>query len=240
MENRQEKSRIGHSHDPNEVTIQIDSVEFRNLQAARMNPEAPQEDADGPVFVDESGRRSKKFRRIGWVLALVCAGYAVTLVVALIGGNSNAPSLLIPGPADDKADTAEETPGPSEAPSAPAGAEVVAGVPSPSGSPAAVPRQSAGSAGEPGGGLSSSPSGASGSGAATTTGGAGTGGATTDPKPTVSTAPGGPGGAGGSGGTGGEEPPPDPVEPTPSETATEEPTGEPVAQGQQLAGEGAG
>ncbi|MCZ7459983.1 hypothetical protein [Streptomyces sp. WMMC940] len=214
-------------------------MEFRNLQAARMNPGTPQEDADGPVFVDESGRRSKKFRRIGWVLALVCAGYAVTLVVALIGGNSNAPSLLIPGPADDKADTAEETPGPSEAPSAPAGAEVVAGVPSPSGSPADVPRQPAGSAGEPGGDRSGSPSGASGSGAATT-GGAGTGGATTDPKPTVSTAPGGTGGAGNTGGTGGEEPPPDPVDPTPSETATEEPTGEPVAQGQQLAGEGAG
>ncbi|MEV1054856.1 hypothetical protein [Streptomyces sp. NPDC049887] len=215
-------------------------MEFRNLQAARMNPEAAQEDADGPVFVDESGRRSKKFRRIGWVLALVCAGYAVTLAVALIGGNSNAPSLLIPGPADDKADTAEETPGPSEAPSAPAGAEVVAGVPSSSGSPADVPRQPVGSAGEPGGEQRSGPSGASGSGAATTTGGAGTGGATTDPKPTVSTAPGGTGGVGSTGGTGGEEPPPDPVDPTPSETATEEPTGEPVAQGQQLAGEGAG
>ncbi|MFF7711072.1 hypothetical protein [Streptomyces sp. NPDC007988] len=237
MENRREKSRIGHTHDPNEVTIQIDSVEFRRLQAAQMTPEAPRESADGPVFVDESGRRSKKFRRIGWVLALVCAGYAVTLVVALIGGNSNAPSLLIPGPADDKADTAEETPGPSDAPSAPApaGAEVVAGVPSPSGSPAAVPRQPAGSAGEPGGDRSSSPAGASGTGAATTTGGAGgAGGATTDPKPTVSTPP------GGAGGTGGEEPPPDPVDPTtPTETATEEPTGEPVAQGRQPAGEGA-
>ncbi|MEU6707512.1 hypothetical protein [Streptomyces wuyuanensis] len=233
MENRPEKSRIGHSHDPNEVTIQIDSVEFRNLQAARMTPEAPQEDADGPVFVDESGRRSKKFRRIGWVLALACAGYAVTLVVALVGGNSSAPSLLIPGPADDKADTAEETPGPSDAPSTPAGSEVVAGVPSPSGSPAAVPQQPVGSAGEPVGDRSSSPAG---TGAATATGGAGgTGGATTDPKPTVSTPP---GGIGGAGGTGGEEPPPDPVDPTPSETATEEPTGEPVAQGQP-AGEGA-
>ncbi|MFG2758666.1 hypothetical protein [Streptomyces wuyuanensis] len=235
MENRPEKSRIGHSHDPNEVTIQIDSVEFRNLQAARMTPEAPQEDADGPVFVDESGRRSKKFRRIGWVLALACAGYAVTVLVALVGGNSSAPSLLIPGPADDKADTAEETPGPSDAPSTPAGPEVVAGVPSPSGSPAAVPQQPVGSAGDPVGDRSSSPAGA-GTGAATTTGGAGgTGGATTDPKPTVSTPP---GGIGGVGGTGGEEPPPDPVDPTPTETATEEPTGEPVAQGQP-AGEGA-
>ncbi|WP_184491059.1 hypothetical protein [Streptomyces sp. I6] len=168
MENRREKSRIGHTHDPNEVTIQIDSVEFRRLQAARTTPEAPlQEDADGPVFVDESGRRSKKFRRIGWVLALACAGYAVTLVIALIGGNSNAPSLLIPGQTDDKADTAEETPGPSEAPTAPAGAEVVAGVPSPSGSTAAVQRQPAESAGEPAGDRSSSPAGDSGTGTAT-------------------------------------------------------------------------
>ncbi|MEU4133449.1 hypothetical protein [Streptomyces wuyuanensis] len=201
-----------------------------------MTPEAPRDDADGPVFVDESGRRSKKFRRIGWVLALACAGYAVTLVVALVGGNSNAPSLLIPGPADDKADTAEETPGPSDAPSSPAGSEVVAGVPSPSGSPAAVPQQPVGSAGEPVGARSSSPAGA-GTGAATATGGAGgTGGVTTDPKPTVSAPP---GGTGGTGGTGGEEPPPDPVDPTPTETATEEPTGEPVAQGRQPAGEGA-
>ncbi|MEV0962073.1 hypothetical protein AB0J25_05560 [Streptomyces sp. NPDC049910] len=237
MENRREKSRIGHTHDPNEVTIQIDSVEFRRLQAARTTPEAPlQEDADGPVFVDESGRRSKKFRRIGWVLALACAGYAVTLVIALIGGNSNAPSLLIPGQTDDKADTAEETPGPSEAPTAPAGAEVVAGVPSPSGSTAAVQRQPAESAGEPAGDRSSSPAGDSGTGTATPGGAGGTSGATTAPQPTVSTAP---GGAGGGGGTAGGEQPTDPADPVPTETGTEEPPGEPVAQGEQLAGEGA-
>ncbi|WP_146207001.1 hypothetical protein [Streptomyces tirandamycinicus] len=239
MENRREKSRIGHTHDPNEVTMQIDSVEFRRLHAARATSEAPpQDDADGPVFVDESGRRSKKFRRIGWVLALACAGYAVTLVVALIGGNSNAPSLLIPGQAEDKADTAEETPGPSEDPTAPAAAEIVAGVPSPSGSPAAVPRQPAASAGEPDGTRSSSSAGESGTGTGTTTtaGAGGSGGATTDPQPTVSA---GPGGAGGNGGTAGGEQPTDPADPAPTETGTEEPTGEPVAQGAQLAGEGA-
>ncbi|AWK08929.1 hypothetical protein DDQ41_08325 [Streptomyces spongiicola] len=188
------------------------------------------------MFVDESGRRSRKFRRIGWVLALACAGYAVTLVVALIGGNSNAPSLLIPGQTDDKADTAEETPGPSEAPTAPAAAEVDPGVPSPSGSTTAVRSQPAESAGEPVGDRSSSPAGDSGTGTATPGGADGTGGATTAPQPTPSTAP---GGAGGGGDTAGGEQPTDPADPVPTETGTEEPPGEPVAQSEQLAGEGA-
>ncbi|MEU6061549.1 hypothetical protein [Streptomyces sp. NPDC047097] len=69
---------------------------------------------DGPVFVDESGRRSKKFRRLGWVLAAACAVYAVTLVVSVIGGNSAAPWLLIPGPAaEKKAETSTVEPAPS-------------------------------------------------------------------------------------------------------------------------------
>ncbi|GFH33852.1 hypothetical protein SCWH03_00520 [Streptomyces pacificus] len=218
--------------------MQIDSVEFRKLQAGgKPSEEPPQEDADGPVFVDESGRRSKKFRRIGWVLALACAGYAVTLVVALIGGNSNAPSLLIPGQTEDKADTAEETPGPSETPTAPAGTEVevVAGVPSPSGSTAAVRREPTVSVGEPADDRSSSPAGDSATGTATPAAGGGDG-ATTAPEATESTDP---GGTGDNGGTAGGEQTADPTDPVPTETSTEEPPGEPAAQGGQLAGEGA-
>lgn len=62
---------------------------------------------DSPVFVDASGRRGRKYRRIGWVLAFACASYAVLLVFTVVGGSSTAPWLLIPGPATGKkADTA--------------------------------------------------------------------------------------------------------------------------------------
>ncbi|MFF5333914.1 DUF2975 domain-containing protein [Streptomyces sp. NPDC013181] len=53
--------------------------------------------SDGPVFVDESGRRGKTLRRFGWLLAAVCVCYAVTLVVAVLGGNSSAPFLPLSG-----------------------------------------------------------------------------------------------------------------------------------------------
>ncbi|MEV8333804.1 hypothetical protein OG501_25610 [Streptomyces niveus] len=58
--------------------------------------------SDGPVFVDASGRRSKKLRRLGWVLAIASACYAIALVAALIGGNSTAPLLQIPGVSDKR------------------------------------------------------------------------------------------------------------------------------------------
>ncbi|GAA3757901.1 hypothetical protein GCM10023082_60860 [Streptomyces tremellae] len=50
-----------------------------------------------PVFVDASGRRSRKIRRIGWGVAVLCAAYAVALIAALVGGGSTAPLLNIPG-----------------------------------------------------------------------------------------------------------------------------------------------
>ncbi|MDK1473857.1 hypothetical protein QNO07_10570 [Streptomyces sp. 549] len=56
--------------------------------------------ADEPVFVDESGRRRRTLRRLGWVLGLACACYAVVLVVSLAGGNAAAPWLPITGQAD--------------------------------------------------------------------------------------------------------------------------------------------
>lgn len=73
--------------------------------------------ADGPVFVDASGRRSKKLRRLGWVLAIASACYAVALVAALIGGSSSAPWLQIPG-VSDKRDSGkvEIQPPPSDRP----------------------------------------------------------------------------------------------------------------------------
>ncbi|MEW1722682.1 hypothetical protein [Streptomyces sp. NPDC093109] len=78
------------------------------------------EAADGPVFVDESGRRSKKLRRAGWVVAIACACYAMTVVAALVGGDSNAPWLPIPGADKKNADTVKVRPEASKSATAPA------------------------------------------------------------------------------------------------------------------------
>ncbi len=53
--------------------------------------------AEGPVFVDNSGRRSKVLRRIGVLVGVVCVGYAVVLGMAFMGvGTSLTPSELLP------------------------------------------------------------------------------------------------------------------------------------------------
>jgi hypothetical protein len=53
--------------------------------------------ADGPVFVDNSGRRAKMLRRVGLLLGVVCLGYATVLVAAFMGwGTSINPSSLLP------------------------------------------------------------------------------------------------------------------------------------------------
>ncbi|MFD3925912.1 hypothetical protein [Streptomyces sp. NPDC058614] len=53
--------------------------------------------ADGPVFVDNSGRRSRLLRRIGTLVGVVCLGYAVVLGMAFMGwGISVTPSQLFP------------------------------------------------------------------------------------------------------------------------------------------------
>jgi hypothetical protein len=53
--------------------------------------------AEGPVFVDNSGRRSKLLRRVGTLVGVVCLGYAVVLGMAFMGiGTSINPSSLVP------------------------------------------------------------------------------------------------------------------------------------------------
>jgi hypothetical protein len=112
VENWREGARSGHTHEWNDVTVQLDGL-GRQLSELSVEPGAP-EGSDGPVFVDESGRRSKTFRRLGWVLAAVCACYAVTLVVALLGGNSTAPWLPLSGQKQHKkADEVQVPPTPS-------------------------------------------------------------------------------------------------------------------------------
>ncbi|MET7681253.1 hypothetical protein [Streptomyces sp. NPDC005423] len=51
----------------------------------------------GPVFVDNSGRRSKFLRRLGLLMGAVCLGYAFVLGMAFMGwGLSLNPSSLLP------------------------------------------------------------------------------------------------------------------------------------------------
>ncbi|MGW7299415.1 hypothetical protein [Streptomyces sp. NPDC054829] len=196
------------THDPHEVTIQLDSVNLQmdgSLRGAKAGPNGS-EASDGPVFVDESGRRSRRFRRIGMAVALACAVYAVVIVVTLMSGNSNAPWLPVQ---DQKEDTpagkVDTSPLPAESASTdgPDGASPGAG---PSASDGVTPSAGA-TAAVPG---------------ATATGEAPD--ATTDPEPTTSKKP-----TTGSG-TGGTTPKPDPTdtatEPAPGPTETE--TGEPT------------
>ncbi|MFC8662816.1 hypothetical protein [Streptomyces sp. NPDC057199] len=50
-----------------------------------------------PIFVDPSGRRAGRVRRMGWLVAAGCICSAATLGVAVTGGNSTAPWLHLPG-----------------------------------------------------------------------------------------------------------------------------------------------
>ncbi|MFD0023523.1 hypothetical protein [Streptomyces sp. NPDC058382] len=175
---------MGHTHEPNEVTIQLDGL-GRQLSELLPEPGAP-DGSDGPVFVDESGRRSKNLRRLGWVVAAVCVCFAVVLVGAVLGGNSSAPFLPLSGQEEHK--KAEEVEVPA-APGESAGAPVSPGA-TPSSSPSA-PVDGTGAA-APGGsaaGASSTP-GAGSSASATAA----------PPKAGTETAGGSAGGAGGGGG----------------------------------------
>ena len=52
--------------------------------------------AEGPVFVDNSGRRSKMLRRIGLLLGVLSLGYAVVLGLAFMGIGVSTTSSFIP------------------------------------------------------------------------------------------------------------------------------------------------
>ncbi|MFI5660664.1 hypothetical protein [Streptomyces sp. NPDC051684] len=54
------------------------------------------DDKELPVFVDDSGRRGRTFRRFGVAAGLAIAVYAVVIVVTVFSGNSDAPWLPMP------------------------------------------------------------------------------------------------------------------------------------------------
>ncbi|POX49410.1 hypothetical protein C3489_24765 [Streptomyces sp. Ru71] len=90
-------------HDPHEVTVQMDAVMLGDtrLRPVKAGPGAAQDGSDGPVFVDESGRRSRTFRRLGIAIGLACAVYAVVIVATLLSGSSSAPWVPVPAQGGD-------------------------------------------------------------------------------------------------------------------------------------------
>ncbi|MEU5363174.1 hypothetical protein ABZ354_06685 [Streptomyces sp. NPDC005925] len=221
------------SVDPHEVTVQLDAVQLGDgliRRAAGRDTDgrpAPggrggQDVSDRPVFVDESGRRSRLYRRIGMAVAVACAVYAVVIVATLLSGSSDAPWLPVPGqPGGQPAGRVDTTPLPDES-TLPAGTGT--GSPGPGGSASPgdrtspLPGTSAGASGLPAGpdggpGTSGDPRPAE----TRTTAGPGNGGA--DPAPTKLTPP---------PDTGAPEPGPEPTEPTAEPTETTGDSGAPA------------
>jgi hypothetical protein len=183
-------AEFGHTHDPHEVTVQLDGVgrQFEELLVRQAKEGSDAGAGDGPVFVDETGRRSRRYRRIGIVVGISCAVYAVVIVATLLSGNSDAPWLPVPGQQDEqpagKVDTSPlpaESVLPSDVPGVvpTSGASVSAGV-APSRGAAAVTPGTSPSATTPGPSVAPRPSASVGKPApGTTTPGP-------DPEPSVS------------------------------------------------------
>ncbi|WP_395759183.1 hypothetical protein OIE82_21340 [Streptomyces althioticus] len=101
------------THDPHEVTVQLDAVQIGAGGVLSRTPGAGAAPEAAPVFVDESGRRNRLYRRIGLAVGLACAGYAVVMVATLLSGNSDAPWMPVPGQEEKPAEQVETTPRPS-------------------------------------------------------------------------------------------------------------------------------
>ncbi|MFE7273981.1 hypothetical protein [Streptomyces sp. NPDC057623] len=129
--------RPGATHDPHEVTVQLDGVgvQLDNMLRAAKDAPGGGESSDGPVFVDESGRRSRRYRRIGMAVALACAVYAVVIVATVLSGNSDAPWLPVEGPKEQPTGQVDTSPLPAESAPVPSGTGDV----SPGASPTADP-----------------------------------------------------------------------------------------------------
>ncbi len=185
----------GHTHDPHEVTVQLDAVHLGDgvlLRADGGHRKTRPEASDGPVFVDASGRRSRLYRRLGILVGVACAVYAVVIVSTLLSGNSDAPWMPVPGQEEGApAGQVDTTPLPSQS-AQPSGTGTAA--------PQATPSGDAGATADPG--VEAPASGTSG----TTGGGTGRPGTSTGPR---SSAPGTDQNPGGGGATG-----PDPTQST--------------------------
>ncbi|WP_425833133.1 hypothetical protein [Streptomyces fractus] len=98
------------------------------------------DDKELPVFVDDSGRRGRNFRRFGVAAGLAIAVYAVVIVVTVFSGNSDAPWLPLPAEGKDSGKVGTRSSEPTPALSSPGSAGAT---PGPSASGSAVPSASA-------------------------------------------------------------------------------------------------
>ncbi|ANB06703.1 hypothetical protein SAM40697_2745 [Streptomyces ambofaciens] len=218
-----------HTHDPHEVTVQLDAVQLGDGVIRRaesgQHRKNRQESSDGPVFVDASGRRSRLYRRLGIAVGVACAVYAVVIVSTLLSGNSNAPWLPVEGQQEGKpAGQVDTTPLPSQS-TLPSGTGSAAPQTSPSagagvttapGSDTSAPGTS-GTARQPGTGTGPGPS--------ETGTGTQPGGGATDPGPSQSTQAPPPVSPDPSVPTGGGDPTGDPTGPTVDPTTGTDPGG---------------
>ncbi|WP_371500980.1 hypothetical protein OG871_29605 [Kitasatospora sp. NBC_00374] len=63
----------------------------RGVERVQVHTEIPK-----AVFVDQSGRRGRALRGLGWIAGLACAGFAATALTTVAGSNSQAPAMPIP------------------------------------------------------------------------------------------------------------------------------------------------
>jgi len=168
--------------DPDEVTVQLDGPAQQGSADGKSGTGASNDGSDKPVFVDESGRRSRRYRRFGMAVGIACAVYAVVIVITLLSGSSDAPWLPVPGQKDDApAGKVDTSPAPSDSgrPSAGSGSVAPGNIPTASDgttpSPGASASGTTGASAKPGAKTSASASpgaSASKSAAAPTSGGA--------------------------------------------------------------------
>ncbi|WP_234022438.1 hypothetical protein [Streptomyces ipomoeae] len=135
----------------NEAVYEITSAPARGSRRQQGKQDKGAAEEEGPVFVDNSGRRARLLRRFGMLLGVVCLGYAVVLGMAFMGwGISASPSELFPFGGGGRQAGA---PGGGNGPQ-PQGGVAPSGIPSgapdgapggtpPSGAPTAVPSPSA-------------------------------------------------------------------------------------------------
>ncbi|MFH9861990.1 hypothetical protein [Streptomyces sp. NPDC017202] len=120
--------------DPHEPTVQLAEIS----PASRDGGPESQDGAGRPVFVDESGRRSRRLRRLGAAVGITCSVYALVIVATLVSGNSSAPWLPLPGQADDTPAEQVETSSEPSATASPSGSAGAAPSAGPSGSAAST------------------------------------------------------------------------------------------------------
>ncbi|MFR0354714.1 hypothetical protein [Streptomyces sediminimaris] len=140
--------RPGH---PGGDEANTDTVRLIPPEAA---PPAGGEAERGPVFVDTSGRRGLRMRRLAYTAGALCAAYTGVLVLSFLGATPFAPRTVLPVPGlpSQKPGSVQEPPG--EQPATSVGPESggaslsPSGIPGRSGSPTA-PATSGGDPSEP-------------------------------------------------------------------------------------------